>query len=293
MKKILFLFVVALLIYRCSSNPQEQPDIILPTEVGFKVLVDSSALCNDSMFIFLDFYGSPCAMMSNVVIDILNDTAESNFRIIIDTLPAHSICCFSDGKLFTVSQNKLRQFIDNKMQNILELPGENMLIEKAGEKRLYIYGQTRTNKDTLNMLYLYSTGTHNVVHFLSDRRNITAVAGNGDSTYIVLDNTQLFLLVNGKSERLLSNIPIKSITALNGKCFLATDDFVGVCYGKNKFIPFMKKGAKKLLCNGNELYILFNNGMLAELTDIYSFDIFLMKTDSLLTQKQIVSNQKY
>jgi len=100
----------------------------------------------------------------------------------------------------------------------------------------------------------------------------------------------LFLLANGKSEELLSNIPIKSIAVLHNKCFVATNDFVGICYEANKFIPFIKKGAKKLLYNGYELYVLFNNGMLAELTNVDSFDNFCIKANSLLTQKQITSN---
>ncbi|MDR0332777.1 MAG: hypothetical protein LBI15_04875 [Dysgonamonadaceae bacterium] len=294
MKKELLIITIGLLFIGCHYNKsteiqEEQPDIILPPEVEFNVLVDSSVLSNDSLFFFLDFYGLPSVMFNNVIIDILNDTTENDFRIVIDTLLAQSICCFPSGKLFTVSQNRLRQFIDNQMQDVVELPSKNMHIEKAGESSLYIYGQIIADKDTVNMLYLYNTYTQEVSALLKDKRIIVAMAGNGDSTYIALENS-LFLLANGKSEELLSDISIKSIAVLNNKCFVATNDFVGVFCGTNEFIPFINKGAKKLLCNGYELYILFNNGMLAELTNIHSFDDFCIKIDSLLTQNQAISN---
>ena len=289
------MLITGLSVVGCNFNKpatviqEEQPDIFLPAEVEFGVLVDNSALSNDSLTVFLDFHGLPCAMYNNVIIDILNDTTENNFRIITDTLVAHSICCFSDGKLFTVSGNKLRQFIDNIMQDVAELPGEHMFLEKAGENGLYIYGQTIENNDTLNTLFLYNTNTQKVTALVNDKRNIMAIAGNGDSTWIALDST-LFLLADGNSEELLFDIPIKSIAVQYDKCFVATDDFAGICYGINKFIPFIKKGSKKLLCNGYELYVLFNDGMLAELTNVDSFDGFCIKTDSLLTHKQAVSN---
>jgi hypothetical protein len=265
-----------------SKENQEEADIesFLPKDAVFELLADTTAgLNSDSLIVFLDFYNNPCVMFNGVVSDILNDTAVTDFRYIVNVpLPITSICCYDNGDMFTIAQNELYQYKENKSVKLAELPANDLKLEKADYNKLYIYGAV---SDSINELYFFDVKKSKVETLVSSRDKISAVFGNGDTTYVSIANSVL-MLANGEIQPILENIDATSLTVIDGKLFFANDEFIGVCFAPYKFIPLIQIGATQLLSDYSQLYIVFANGAFASLSNIASFDNFCATIDSIV-----------
>ena len=189
-----------------------------------------------------------------------------------------------DGKLLLVTQGRIAAVSPEGIILSLALPFAKMRIRPAGADTAYVFGgpEEPANHD----VYLFSR-EGKIAKLVNLPDPITAVAGDGNKTYVAAGNVILRIAMNEPIRAMLkAKEPIISIeSAPNDALFYSTKSSVGYVDHLSRAFDFIRGEGGLLRTRGSMLYVLLSNGALLRLGPTEKFAGALEPLDSEIASK--------
>ena len=190
-----------------------------------------------------------------------------------------------NGSKASTKQDKI---ITVPLQAFVSLPGDNCKIKPAIKNGIYfiVYKDNKSfvyflgGSDSIKKIADKSSAISYKQIFISDK-NINAVAGNGNKTYVAIDNSVFEISQGNNNAKKYFTHPKEEILDLafseKAGVFYATKNHIGFT-GKNSSFDFVKTQDAKIFTKGDCLYIFIrgNTGVL-KIKNINDFKNYKIK----------------
>jgi hypothetical protein len=163
-----------------------------------------------------------------------------------------------DGSLLLTEGHRLVLLTGDGLESVQSLPQAGMRIAPASSDGCYLFGGS-TSEQKRN-LYLYRQ-KGDLLHLLESEAPIAAVAGNGEFTFVAINNA-IYLLAPGNPLELILQTQ-DPVTALaigpESSLFYATSAGVGFCGGTGNGHLFVLGQGAEIQVREDLLYLFFPN----------------------------------
>lgn len=175
-----------------------------------------------------------------------------------------------DGTLMIISGKVLGILTTEGFMPILKLPHEDMKIEPASDDLCYLYGGS--TKEQQRRLYLLKKGGM-LLHLLEADEPVTAVAGDGKTTFIASGGSVLTLRPGETEIMYTAGEEIGSLTVSKetGGIFFATVSSAGYIHGKETGFEFIKGVGAEVKTFNDSIYIYFPDGEMFKVSPVSLF----------------------
>ena len=189
----------------------------------------------------------------------------------LGVLPIDDFAWMRDGKLLLITQSHLASLSPKGVVLSLELPTAGMRLRPAGNNTAYIFGGT--SEPTNHTVYLFARD-QTVTKLASLPSPVTAVAGDGTTTYIASDKTILRTAWNQPPRLLLeTRDPLISLeVAPHEGLFYATKSSVGYIDRNGDASEFLRGEGGSLRLRGSTLFVLLPSGNLLRFGPVEAFE---------------------
>jgi len=189
-----------------------------------------------------------------------------------------------DGKLLLVTQGRLAAVSPEGIVPSLALPSAKMRIRPAGADTAYVFGGPQEPAN--HGVYIFSR-QGKIAKLVDLPDPITAVAGDGSTTYVAAGNVILRIAVNEPIRAILkTKDPIISIeSAPDDALFYSTKSSVGYVDHLSRAFDFIRGEGGLLRARGSMLYVLLSNGALLRIGSTDKFAGALAPPDSEIAAK--------
>lgn len=275
MCRIIIILLAVLLI--CTEDAQALEGF-LPDDLQISVLVQPKDLpgeFRDSKNILqINEVGQPTLLMKDTFLTLKNRADQKvipPFKVAGVTKIDH-YAWMHDGALLMIVGRKLGGLTMAGFEPILSLPAAGMKVQPAAADLCYLYGgDTDVQR---RHLYLYKKGGR-LLHLLDAAEPITAVAGNGNTTFAALGDA-VFALISGHPAFLIytAEETITSLTLVmeSGGILYTTPNHAGYIHAPGSGFAFISKAGVEVKAFQNDLYILLPDKGLLRATPLSSFE---------------------
>jgi hypothetical protein len=184
---------------------------------------------------------------------------------------------FRSGSPLLIEANRLAALTNEGIRSVQVLPQTGMRLTPAGNDACYLFGGDEAEQR--KNLYLYRNGGE-LLHLLRAETPISAVAGDGEFTFVAIDKTVYVLALGSDLKAVLQTED--PITALavgpQASLFFSTTAGIGFSDGANRGRIFMEGAGADIQVRGESLYLYFPKLGIMKCSPV---NLFLKPADAL------------
>jgi hypothetical protein len=259
-------------------------DFAIPSGVKAGVMVDSGASAGASNFADIAFDIDPDGLPSVAEGASLRIFGSSQELLALNTPRIDDFAWMRDGKLLLVTQGHLATVSPEGIVLSLALPVADMHVRPAGPETAYLFGGKGPSVN--HSVYLFSRDGK-IAKLIDLPAAIRSVAGDGNNSYVAVENTILRFAINEPVRAVLkTRDPVLSIeSAPNDAIFYSTKSSVGYADRFGRAFEFIRGDGGLLRARGTKLFVLLSDGMLLRLGPTDKFTAALASLDDEISSK--------
>jgi hypothetical protein len=276
--------LVATLVPLCIAAAEPAVDFAIPSGVKAAIVVDSGGTTPKTVSTSTAFDVDPDGLPAIIDGPALKLFGSSQELLALDTNRIDDFAWMRDGKLLLVTQGHLATISPKGVVPDMALPAPGMRVRPAGANTAYVFGgaDPAINRD----VYLFARNGK-MTKLLSLPMPVSAVAGNGTTTYVATERTILRIAFNEPVRVIVeTRDPVTSlVTGPNHAFFYATKSAVGYVDRDGRAVEFIRGNGGLLRRRGSMLFVLLTDGTLLRLGPIDQFDAALEPVDNEIAAK--------
>ncbi|MDR1169461.1 MAG: hypothetical protein LBK97_01335 [Prevotellaceae bacterium] len=289
-KEILKLCLLCLCLFGClqtisGQDVQRDDRLSIPYDATHRVLMNSEDLSLFDKDIYLDAYSRFWMAKDNAMLcaDFSGDSLHLEF---LKTPPEikklKGLLWLTPENLIVMDGNILKIFQDGVFRTLSQLPYNNMNMERASDSTFYVFG--KTNRKAVSYELYYCDIEDRWLKLGDFKEKINAVCGNGIMTLVAIGKKiYVFDHITGTHVLYSGNDDILSLaTTWNGNLFFSTATSIIYNDDLKDIIAFSNVGASKIWSYADNLYVLYMNNVLAQISPVSSFKNFSQKKSQTL-----------
>jgi hypothetical protein len=254
----------------CAVAAEPALDVAIPKDVQVSTLFQPGEVKPGALPVNAAFDVDPDGLPSIADKTSLKLLGSSQQLLTLGVLAIDDFAWMRDDRLLLVTQNHLASLSPKGLVLSLALPGAGMRVRPAGENTAYLFGGSTEPEN--HDVYLFARDA-TVTKLASMPAPVTAVAGDGITSYIATDKTILRIALNQPVRALLqTRDPIVSLEiAPREGLFYATTSSVGYIGRDSNAYEFIRGEGGLLRIRGSMLFILMSNGQLLRFGPVGAF----------------------
>lgn len=238
----------------------------LPNSSNFVILSKQDNRLKRS-FITTDDAGNPYLLYQSSLLPVF--VGENIAPILLpNDLQPQSISTISSSGFYYTQGGNLYFFAATKtdtLTNFTKNDTKNLTFLEIDNDNFYLIKESLNGYFTIFLI----DNNFDVHEIITTQQRITAIAGSKDVLMLAIDNC-IFLLSDKKLTLLLkeSSKIISLAIDYTGGIFYSTESYINYFDARLLAFPICNKGAKQLICNATELYILLTEGVVCKITNV-------------------------
>jgi predicted nucleic acid-binding Zn-ribbon protein len=270
-----------------GQDTQQDGRLYIPSDAKHRTLLRSEDISLFDKGIYMDAYGRFWMTKDSVMLcaDFSDDSSHLEFlRMPSEIKNLKGLLWLTPEILIVTDKNTLKIFQDSVFYTLSQLPYNDMNLERASDSTFYVFG--KTDKKTVSYELYYCSNNGGWLKLGDFKDKINAVCGDGIMTlaaigkkiYVFDHITGTHVLYSGE-ENILS-----LATTWNGNLFFSTTTSIVYNDDLKDVIKFSNMGASKIWSYGDNLYVLYLNNVLVQISPVSSFNNFSRKMDQTIKQ---------
>ena len=271
-KQILLIFSVFIFYSAIFAQQIEnkQSVSVIPNSCELITLYDANDFNLKGSELFLNWYGDPYIIKGSTIAALLPDSTLSLFELPDKSSPTQ-IFCTPSGITYLKNNNLLQIMEDDTIRTLLKLKNDKFKVSLANDRLFYIIAYDNDS----STVFLFNAGSLQIIKLINVAGKINGITGNGDITYMAIDD-KVFLLSDDIVLQIMEiEQPITMLAGSEYGLFFSTETNIGYIVNSYQPFPFISKPAKKLLPLKNQMYIQFEDGTISILFGLEYFENFV------------------
>ena len=261
MRKIVFLIMLFLPILGMAQDIK----VKLPEESDFGILVNAGVLPKTARLLSCD---KDClTLISNgKMLALNNDSVCSYGNVPQEVLKSENIVNCK-GTLFYKEDNFIKAWCNDTVMKWFKMPDANFSIYPSIDDVLFLV----VYKDGKSQINIFDIKTCIVIPFIEMPFKIKCFSANSLDIF-VSDTKSVYYISKKMALKIMTfDSEIKSLCADACGVFYSTKKSTGYIGTLDASLDMLKGGVKSMVSDGNKLYMLFDNGMIAFINNIGEF----------------------